>query len=120
MRITRKLIEQLKTLYRLTDWNLRIVRSTKRKSDVLGSVEYVAEHKRGCITLYPRVIQETNRTFVDESEDTTLHHEFAELVMGSYETILPEEVRDSREFEVYKDMLAEHWCRVVMEALRHE
>lgn len=114
MRITRKLVEQLKATYRLMDWNIS-VRKTRAKKGDLGNALYLDDHKKALILLHPEVIKGERAGFVAETQMTTLHHEFAEIVMAAYEHVLPDEVARSKPFERYKDMLAEHWSRVVME-----
>lgn len=117
MRITRKLVEQLKALYRLTDWNIS-VRKTRAKKGDLGNALYLEDHKKALILLHPEVIKGERAGFIAETQATTLHHEFAEIVMAAYEHALPTAVTSSKEFTRYKDMLAEHWSRVVMEAIK--
>lgn len=117
MRLTKSLIDRMKGIYRVADWTVT-AKKLRGSGKELGQTLYISEHKKAAIIIHPEAIQKEKRTFHEESQDTVLHHEFAEVVMANYETGLPKSISEHPKFVEYKDMLAEHWSRVVMELLK--
>lgn len=114
MRVTKNKIDALKGVYRIGDWTIHAKR-TRGDGTKLGQTIFSSAYKKAIIVLHPNEIYKERRTFPDENIRSVLHHEFAEIVMGAHEDVLPDKITASPAFIKYKDMLAEHWAKIVME-----
>lgn len=116
MRVSKRLIEELKGYFGLLDWSI-LVRISPKDSDACGTAHVRTQYKTATITLYPKAIRMTRETYPNENWMDTLLHEFSEVAMASYEGTLPDEIVSDKRFVKYQDACADHFARAMKELI---
>lgn len=113
MRITKGMIESLKTQFGLDGWTIVVKKKRGTKGDNLGDAIILARFRKAQIRLYPDNIKGERAIFPDETQEKVIKHELGEVLMAMYEDILPDAVVESEAFAKYKDATADHVARIV-------
>lgn len=103
--ITKAKLNRLKKLFGFQDWDITVVEDIS--IEACGECYIRDPFCEAIIKINPELISDASEFGFSDTLDITLYHEFGELVMAQMLPMLPEEIRDSEQFEVYRDFVAD-------------